>query len=62
MSMTKTLKKFNDDESSNWDLTQMVMREPQHKAELAKFPTHLHMAEECMKNHLVDNDGMGKAE
>ena len=47
---------MNDDTSSIWDLTQMVMKEPQNKAELAKFPTHLYMEEESMKNHLVTNE------
>ena len=40
----------------------MVMKEPQNKVELARLPTHLHMAEECRKNHLVDNDRLGKVE
>ena len=53
---------MNDDKSSIWKLTQMVMKEPQNKVELARLPTHLHMAEECRKNHLVDNDRLGKVE
>ena len=39
------LRKFIDDTSSIWDLAQMVKKVPQHHAELAKVPTHLHMAE-----------------
>ena len=57
--VTKKLKKFNadkriqsgNDKSSIRDLAQMIKKMPQHQAELAKFSTHLHMAEECMKNY-----------
>ena len=41
----EVLKKFNDDKSSIRDLAQMVKKVPQHHAELAKVPTHLHMTE-----------------
>ena len=41
----EVLKKFNDDKSSIRDLAQMVKKVPQHQAELAKVPTHLHMTE-----------------
>ena len=57
--VTKKLKKFNSDKriqsgpdkSSIRDLAQMIKKMPQHQAELATFSTHLHMAEECMKNY-----------
>lgn len=57
--VTKKLKKFNQDKKiqsdgkSMKDLSQMIKKMPQHQKDLAKFSTHLNLAEECMKCYQV---------
>ena len=70
--VSKKLKKFNEDKkiptsaagdkNSIRDLSLLIKKMPQHQAELAKFSTHLHMAEECMKTYQGYVDKLCKVE
>lgn len=57
----KKMKKFSEEKkipssgdknaNSLRDLSMIIKKMPQHQTELAKFSTHLNMADECMRNY-----------
>jgi len=68
--VTKRMKKFSEDKkiqsgsdkNAIRDLAQLIKKVPQHQAEFAKLSTHVHMAEECMKNYQGYIDKLCKVE
>jgi len=62
MKQFKQDKKVDGGDGNIRDLSQMIKKMPQHQKELAKFSTHLNMAEQCMSVYTGYVDKLCKVE